>query len=28
MDQTDRQFINPDEGVAYSSVYYRNIPIN
>ena len=26
MDQTDRQFINPDEGVAYSSVYYRNIP--
>ena len=28
MDQTDRQFINPDEGVAYSSVYYLNIPIN
>ena len=22
------QFINPDEGVAYSSVYYLNIPIN
>ena len=22
------QFINPDEGVAYSSVYYLNIPMN
>jgi len=27
-DGPNRQFINPDEGVAYSSVYYLNIPIN